>query len=90
MPQASDKSRALMEKWFGDAVDTYGPARLLSSHGYTQRSGCWFKPTRYHTVSTEEAACLDYLFDEWDFCFEPTSQEDYIKNSNARLRAAQQ
>jgi len=69
MPQASNMHRALMEKWFGDPIDDGPPSLFLISRGYTETRGYWRKPTPAHTVSHEEACCLDFLMDEWDHAF---------------------
>jgi hypothetical protein len=71
MPQASDDDRDLMLKWFGDAIDMVGPYKFLRARGYRERAGVLIKPTPAHTISEYEAACIDFLCDEWDFGFDP-------------------
>ena len=70
MPQASEQDRDQMEKWFGDAVDSRGPAAFLESHGWKLTEGWeWKPPTPYHSVSCYELACIRFLIDEWDYGF---------------------
>ena len=73
MPQASDEQRALMERWFGDPIDDVRPIQFLWSRGYDfqeNKPWHWRKPTRFHTVSPEEQACVDFLVDEWDHTYD--------------------
>lgn len=67
MPQATNEQRALMQKWFGDPIDDYGPMKFLYAHGYNDQAGMWYKPTPSHTVSMFEWECLNFLCDEWDY-----------------------
>ena len=68
MPTASNEQRALMEKWFGDAISEYGPMTFLESHGYILLPNwCWRKPVPHHNMSDDEWECLKFLVDEWDF-----------------------
>lgn len=69
MPQATDETRALMEKWFG-SIDYGAPLEFLRSHGYLDIGGWLEKPTESHNISEDEAACIAFLCDEWDFAFE--------------------
>jgi len=70
MPQAADEQRALMGKWFGDEVGDGGPHTFLLSRGYTEKAGLISKPTPSHTMSSEEAECIEFLCDEWDYAYE--------------------
>jgi len=70
MPQALDEQRSLMEKWFGDPVDMFGPLTFLVSHGFTDDRGMIRPPVPSHALSKEEAECIDFLCDEWDFAWE--------------------
>lgn len=68
MPQASDRQRALMEKWFGDPISDEGPINFLQSHGYIlRRDWHWELPTPSHSCSCYEMECIMFLADEWDF-----------------------
>ena len=67
MPSASDESRDLMIKWFG-CIDTHGPEAFLKSHGYVLTpQWVWLKPTESHSISAEEAECVQFLICEWDY-----------------------
>lgn len=82
MPQASDATRALMEKWFHDPISDEGPTKFLLSHGWHDANGMWFKPTSAYTPSIYEIACLMFLRDEWDHNWhEPLfSQREILSN----------
>lgn len=68
MPQSSDEMRGLMFDWFGEAISETGPINFLESHGYTLRQDWqWEPPTYAHTIRYEEAVCLQFLIEEWDF-----------------------
>lgn len=67
MPQTSDEMRALMQKWFGEAIDDTWPLYFLLSRGWTEKGGMLFPPTSAHTCSDYEYACLLYLREEWDY-----------------------
>lgn len=69
MPQATDELRDTMRKWFGDGCDPGPPLTFLFSRGYKDRAGVIMPPTASHTVSVEEATCIDFLFQEWDFAY---------------------
>lgn len=67
MPQASNRQRNLMQRWFG-SIDHSGPIRLLESHGYTlTKDHSWVLPVPSHTISRVELECVRFLIDEWDF-----------------------
>ncbi len=67
MPQASDKLRGVMERYFGDPIADGPPMRFLESRGYhLRRDWHWNKPTPSHLISDEEYNCLQFLIDEWD------------------------
>ena len=70
MPTASNESRSIMKKWFGDEIDESGPYNFLRSHGFTEKGGLLIKPTPSYTVSEYELECIIFLCDEWDFAFE--------------------
>lgn len=79
MPQASDEQRALMEKWFGDAISEEGPMRFLESHGFVlQKDWTWQLPTSSHSISCYEGECLTFLINEWDFGGTVESPDRYI------------
>lgn len=68
MPQANIALRRLMEKWFGDRIADDNPRHFLASRGYVLRDDwCWAPPTPAHSVSFEEAACVLFLMEEWDY-----------------------
>ena len=75
MPQSSDEQRALMEKWFGDAIDMAGPYKFLRARGWSERAGMFLKPTPSHTISEYEWQCVAFLCDEWDFGYDPEMQK---------------
>lgn len=78
MPQADDKLRELMGRWFGDEVDLlYGPLQFIKSRGYIDRAGMLMPPVPSHRVSYEEGAVIDFLCDEWDFGFAGTTRPAY-------------
>lgn len=67
MPQSTPYYRYKMIKWFGD-IDTIGPQTFLESHGYTlNNTWQWIKPVPSHTVSEDEAMCIEFLIMEWDY-----------------------
>lgn len=66
MPQASEKQRQLMTRWFGSIGDG-GPEAFLLSHGYTCLKWRWYKPTRYHVPTCAEMECISFLINEWDY-----------------------
>lgn len=76
MPQASDRQRELMERWFGDSINMAGPYKFLRSHGYTEKGGLLIKPVSAHNVSRDEWQCIRFLVDEWDFGFDPRMKND--------------
>lgn len=79
MPQASDEQRALMQKWFGDAISDSGPMQFLLARGWTEKAGMWTKPVPAHNTSIYEAACIRFLRDEWDYDWEaPLYPEDLV------------
>lgn len=86
MPTASDESRELMGKWFGDEIDMQGPYNFLRSHGYGDHAGILVKPTPSHTVSEDEYKCICFLFDEWDFGFDTYENIILKKNSSPGLK----
>lgn len=69
MPQASDEQRAEMERRFGDAVGDDGPIQFLRERGWTlNRDWTWSKEGQaIETIPEDEAACINFLIDEWDF-----------------------
>ena len=79
MPQATDEQRDLMERWFGEGVDTAGPLLFLEARGYVDDRGMIRPPVPAHRVSYEEGACIDYLCDEWDFGFTGTQVPRYAR-----------
>jgi hypothetical protein len=72
MPKATDDLYNQVYEWFG-GIDIYGPLDFLESHGFKEHGGVISPPTPAHTVSRDEAVCIDFLFQEWDF--------DYRENS---------
>lgn len=72
MPSSSDRQHKLMTKWFG-SIDVYGPLQLLLSHGFQESRGIIVPPCESHTVSEIEEECIDFLFQEWDFCYARTN-----------------
>jgi len=74
MPSAPTDLQDLMTRWFG-SIDLYGPLALLHSHGYRERAGMIILPTPAHTVSHDEDKCIDFLFQEWDFGYDPDLKE---------------
>ena len=69
MPTATDELREAITKRFG-SIDVYAPLKYLLDRGYTDNAGCLHPPLD-HVVTNEEAACIDFLFQEWDFAYEP-------------------
>lgn len=74
MPSASDEQRELMQKWFGEDIDTTGPLNFLLERGWTDRAGLLFPPVPSHQPSQYEMACVWYLCDEWDFAYNGTAK----------------
>lgn len=67
MPQASERDRQRMIKWFGNISD-HGPTELLYSRGYSLTPQHeWVTPVPAHTLHPIEVACIMFLIDEWDF-----------------------
>jgi hypothetical protein len=67
MPTASDEQRKLMQKWFGEEIDTTGPLTFLLDRGWTDNAGLLVPPVPSHHPSDYELECIYYLVDEWDF-----------------------
>lgn len=68
MPQASDEDRENMRRRFG-SIDLTGPQDFLLAHGYSIRHGWITLPSPLHRVTEAEGECIDFLCDEWDYCF---------------------
>lgn len=70
MPSATRELQDQMNRWFGSPVDDRGPGEFLLSHGFEEKDGLWRKPTPAHNLSLDEAACLSFLMQEWDYDME--------------------
>jgi hypothetical protein len=70
MPQASDYLRARMLERFGDAIDDQKPWKFLEDRGYTSPHFI-IRPPLGHAVTEDESECIDFLYDEWDWDFQP-------------------
>lgn len=67
MPQATDKNRAKMIRYFGDIGD-YSPTKFLEDNGWKLRPDwLWERPTPEHVTTPKESDCLWFLIDEWDY-----------------------
>lgn len=67
MPQADDQDREIAYQIFGD-IDTAGPEKYLHDRGWTiTKAWEWIKPTPDHVVTHDEAFCIGFLIDEWDY-----------------------
>lgn len=71
MPQASSELRLRMKAMFGSEIDEGGPIRFLKRAGYAlNRDFTWTpKPgvTTASEMTKDEADCMSFLVDEWDF-----------------------
>lgn len=67
MPQSSDEMREKMKARFG-SIDITGPLTFLLNQGYSEWSGM-ITPPLGHKETQDEADCIDFLFEEWDFAF---------------------
>ena len=72
MPQASDELRAKMQQYFGDPVDDTGPIKFLLDAGYKEWNGVWYRPSLTHEMTIKEGDCIEFMFQEWDYDFDPT------------------
>lgn len=70
MPQASDKQRAQMLRWFGDEVSDAGPLAFLEARGWTFPGGLCVPPVSWYTPNYYEFTCIEFLCDEWDYGYE--------------------
>ena len=70
MPTASDEMREKIKAAFGNGIDLMGPLKYLIDRGYTDDRGI-LKPPKDHEPTEEEELCIDFLFHEWDFGFDP-------------------
>lgn len=71
MPTATDELRERMEELFGDPIDMAGPYKYLRDLGYTEVGGMLIKPSLEHVPTETELECIDFLFHEWDYAFDP-------------------
>lgn len=71
MPSCTPEVRAAVERLFpdADALDVEALRYLIGDCGFTCEDGLIRAPIGHH-VTEEEAACLDYLWQEWDYAFE--------------------
>lgn len=71
MPQASDETRAKMERMFGDPISEAGPIQYLKSAGYKLRRDWHWEPkpgvAELRDMTRDEFDCLLFLVHEWDF-----------------------
>lgn len=80
MPTASDELRGKMEDYFGDPIDLVGPLKYLLDRGYKEQRGMLLPPTPDHIVTEKEWDCVCFLFEEWDFSFMGTANEQKAEN----------
>lgn len=56
-----------MERYFGEAIDLYGPLKFLMDNGWDDDRGILSTKKQRHEITMKEFDCVDFLCDEWDF-----------------------
>lgn len=68
MPSATDEVRAAVDALFPESDDVcVASVQFLSDAGFVFCNHGTICPPSGHIVSDEEGACLDYLWQEWDY-----------------------
>lgn len=79
MPQASDELRAMFPGQDQEAFEVIDPNFVVSKGGVIYPKVSGYQPTE------REDYALDYLFDEWDYCYDPEGTD--AKYSKVRIKS---